>query len=64
MNPQFREQIIQIAHKLDSKQGKLVYYTPTGEKYHFSKSCAGDNAMETTLNDAEGFLDPCGKCAY
>ena len=51
-------------YKLDSKQGKLVYYTPTGEKYHFSKSCAGDNAMETTLNDAEGFLDPCGKCAY
>ena len=51
-------------HKLDSKDGKVVYYTPTGEKYHLSQSCAGANAMETTLYDAEGYYDPCSKCAY
>ncbi len=41
-----------------------VYTTPTGEKYHYSKSCAGKNAHETTLNKAtEQGYDPCKKCA-
>ena len=41
-----------------------VYTTPSGEKYHYSKSCAGKNAIEKTLNTAiaQGY-DPCKKCA-
>lgn len=38
-----------------------VYITPTGECYHFSKTCAGENAIETTLNKA-GNYRPCSKC--
>lgn len=41
-----------------------VYTTPTGECYHFSKSCAGDNAIETTQNKAvDRNYRPCSKCA-
>ena len=49
---------------LDDKDGRIVYYTPTGEKYHFSSSCAGENAEGTTLWDAiQAGYEPCGKCA-
>ncbi len=51
-------------HALDSRDGQVVYVTPTGEKYHFSADCAGENAITTTLYDAEADeYDPCGKCA-
>ena len=51
-------------HGLDSKEGKIVYITPTGEKYHFSESCAGDNSITTTMLDVEALeMKPCGKCA-
>ena len=43
--------------------GKTVYITPTGKKYHFSKACAGKNAIETTINQAKVTKDPCKKCA-
>lgn len=44
--------------------GKIVYVTYTGEKYHYSSDCAGDNAMGTTLLEAkECEYEPCGKCA-
>lgn len=39
-----------------------VYITPTGSKYHYSRSCAGDNAIETTLNQVKDTYEPCGKC--
>lgn len=42
---------------------RTVYVTPSGEKYHFSKECAGKNAMERTLNEVKGTYDPCKKCA-
>lgn len=42
---------------------RTVYITPTGEKYHYSKSCAGENAIETTLNEVKDRYDPCKKCA-
>lgn len=45
------------------KSGKIVYVTPSGEKYHYSKSCAGKNAMERDLDDIKGIYDPCKKCA-
>ena len=42
---------------------RTVYTTPTGEKYHFSKSCAGKNAIEHTLNEVKDTYEPCKKCA-
>lgn len=44
------------------KHSRIVYTTPYGEKYHYSKSCAGKNASESELDDVKGFLDPCKKC--
>lgn len=41
-----------------------VYITPTGKKYHYSKSCAGKNASPISLDDAELSYDPCKKCAH
>lgn len=50
--------------KLDSTAGKIVYITPTGEKYHFSGKCAGENAIKTTYRDASAYeYEPCRKCA-
>ena len=54
---------IQIEVK-EKDTSRTVYVTPYGQKYHFSKSCAGKNASETTLNDAKTYKDPCKKCAY
>ena len=49
---------------LDSSDGRVVYYTPTGEKYHLSAECAGPNASKTTLHDVAALeMEPCGKCA-
>ena len=42
---------------------RTVYITPTGAKYHYSKSCAGKNAIETSLESARQSYDPCKKCA-
>lgn len=46
---------------LEPKEG-VVYITPSGEKYHFSRSCAGKNAIETTLDAVQGIREPCKKC--
>ena len=43
--------------------GTTVYITPTGEKYHFSKSCAGKNAIPKQMDEVSSY-DPCKKCAY
>lgn len=50
--------------KLDSSEGRVVYITPNGEKYHTSASCAGENAMKATYHDSVNYgYEPCGKCA-
>ena len=50
--------------QLDASDGRIVYTTPTGEKYHISKDCAGDSAVPTTIRDAvDAGYGPCGKCA-
>lgn len=49
--------------KTTKDNSRTVYVTPSGEKYHFSKSCAGKNASERTLNEAKDIYDPCKKCA-
>ena len=38
-----------------------VYVTPTGKCYHYKKSCAGKNAIATTLDKCNG-KRPCKKC--
>lgn len=40
-----------------------VYITPTGKKYHLSKSCAGKNAIPKTMENVRNSYDPCKKCA-
>ncbi len=41
-----------------------IYRTPTGKRYHFSPTCAGDNKIETNLDEAQELgLTPCKKCA-
>ena len=54
-----------VTTKADSKPktSKVVYITPTGKKYHFSKDCAGPNAIKTDLDSAKKNYDPCKKCA-
>lgn len=47
-----------------TQTSRTVYRTPTGERYHYSAACAGDNATEITLEEAQAIgLTPCGKCA-
>lgn len=49
--------------KLDSADGRVVYVTDNGDKYHYSEACAGENAVKTTLMDAESLeYEPCSKC--
>lgn len=44
--------------------GWMVYVTPTGKRYHYSASCAGKNATEATLEQAQNMgLTPCKNCA-
>ena len=43
--------------------GRTVYITPYGKKYHYSQSCAGENASATTENSAKKTHDPCKKYA-
>ncbi len=47
---------------LDSSDGRIVYVTSTGEKYHFSASCVS-SGIKTTLSDALAYeYEPCSKC--
>lgn len=48
----------------DKTESKIVYVTPSGKRYHYSKSCAGKNAQETSLDEAiAAGKTPCGTCA-
>ena len=50
--------------KLNATEGRVVYVTSSGDKYHFSESCAGGYSTKTTYRDAKVYeYDPCGKCA-
>ena len=49
--------------KLDSSEGKEVFVTPTGTKYHYDADCAGENAVKTTYYDVSMLeYEPCGTC--
>lgn len=44
-------------------QGQSVYVTPSGKRYHYSKSCAGKNATLSTIDAAMSRgLTGCKKC--
>ena len=46
----------------DSNSG-VVYRTPNGKRYHFSKTCGGKTSYEVTFDDAvSSGLTPCKKC--
>lgn len=42
---------------------RTVYVSPSGSKYHYSKSCCGKNAQSMSLSSAisKGYT-ACGKC--
>ena len=51
--------------KRDSKDGRVVYITETGEKYHYSQTCPKGNGIKTTFYDAVSWgYDPCSKCVH
>ena len=44
-------------------QGRKIYRTPTGKKYHYDNNCNGGTYYETTLEEAiNSHLEPCKKC--
>lgn len=45
-------------------ESPTAYITPTGKRYHLSQSCAGENAIKTTIAEAsdKGYT-PCENCA-
>ena len=50
-------------NKLDASEGRVVFITPTGTKYHYDPDCAGENAMKTTYHDVAMLeYDSCGNC--
>lgn len=48
----------------EDPESPTAYITPSGKRYHLSQSCAGENAIQTTIADAsnKGYT-PCAKCA-
>ena len=57
-----KEEITTKKEETTTKAERTVYITPTGKKYHYSKSCAGKNAVEINLSDAKKSYEPCKKC--
>lgn len=48
----------------NNSQGKTVYRTPFGKRYHYDPDCGGKNSYQITLSEASsGGLTPCQKCA-
>lgn len=61
--PETTEKETQTKESTTKDTSKTVYITPSGSKYHYSQSCAGDNAIKTTLNQVKDTYEPCKKCA-
>ncbi len=48
----------------DDSNGKTVYRTPSGKRYHLDPQCGGKNSYTVTIEKAEGAgLTPCKTCA-
>lgn len=48
-------------HSCNVSKETVVYITPSGKCYHYKQSCAGKNAIKTTLDKCKG-KRPCKKC--
>lgn len=47
-----------------ASNGRYVYRTPNGKRYHFDSECGGKNSYSVSLDDAKSSgLTPCQKCA-
>ena len=46
----------------DDTDGRTVYITPSGKRYHLSSTCGGKNSYSVSINDV-GSRTPCKKCA-
>lgn len=46
----------------EDKSGRTVYITPSGTKYHYKQSCAGENAIAAAEDEAAKTREPCKKC--
>lgn len=46
-----------------SWDGKTVYITPSGQRYHIKATCAGANAIETDIDSAKKNYTACQRCA-
>ena len=47
----------------DEFQNQTVYYTRTGEKYHYNSNCGNGTYYPCTLQEAlDKGLEPCKKC--
>ena len=57
-----KEEVTTKKEEITTKKEKTVYITPTGSKYHYSKSCAGKNAIEKYLSDVKDSYGACKKC--
>ena len=53
---------VYVEDETDENSGRIVYDTPTGKKYHFSKKCAGKNAIEVLYDEIKHQKEPCKKC--
>lgn len=58
----FYEIIITVYNQTD---GRIVYVTENGEKYHYSKDCVNGTDKPTTLKEALAYeYEPCKKCVH
>lgn len=46
-----------------SSNQRTVYITPSGQRYHYSASCAGKNATPVDISNV-GSRTPCQKCVH
>ncbi len=53
-----------VETKIEKKINETVYIAPTGKRYHYRSTCAGKNAMEVQLSQAENYYTPCKKCVH
>lgn len=50
--------------EIDKDNSPTAYITPSGKRYHLSQSCAGENAIKTTIAEAsDNGYTPCMNCA-
>ncbi len=49
----------------DDNNGRAIYRTPSGKRYHYDPNCGGKNSYPTTLSQAQSAgLTPCKKCVH